>query len=191
MCGVLYSMTDTLRRQLAADLDDGFIAVVDAFGSMVLSIAMRLGDPDGVDDITQETFTRAYRALRDGGPECLDEVDLRPWLATIAFNLVRNEWRRRSRKATVPLPVEDAASGVASAMTTEAAVIDKIAVEEVRALLDLLPSPQRDVIVLRHVVGLSTRETAHVLGCPVGTVKSHLARGIATLRPVLESRGQE
>lgn len=173
-------MSETIKRRLRADVERGFIDLVDAYGSMVLSIGSRLGDRDVADDIAQETFTRAYRSINER--DDLGDLDLRPWLATIALNLVRNEQRRRIRRPTAPLPDTLADRLVAPGKEVEDRVLDGEAVMALETMLDCLPHAQREAIVLRHVVGLSTKETATVMDCSPGTVKSHLSRGLGALR---------
>ena len=96
-------MTDELQRQLADDLNAGFPMLVDTYGTLVLTIATRLTDAATGEDITQEAFLRAYRALGSYESKHISNLDLRPWLATITRNLVRNEYRRRERKTALSL----------------------------------------------------------------------------------------
>lgn len=176
-----------LREDLADDVDAAFPALVDEYGSMVVTLASRLTDTETGSDITQEVFLRAYRALHRYTNGAVLTLELRPWLATITRNLVRNEYRRRSRRPTVVLDE----SAAAHALTAEGAdaridVID--GVDRVGAMLAPLSDDQRDAVVLRHVVGLPMREVALVMGCPEGTAKSHCSRGLARLRgPATES----
>lgn len=185
-------MSDALKRRLAADLDDGFVELVDQFGGMVVGIARRLGDPAAADDATQETFLRAYRSLQGRDAAGLARLDLRPWIATIARNVVRNEWRRRGRRPTSELRHGDALAGARlETPSTEDIVVGAAGLEELACLLERLPARQRDAVVLRHVIGLSTRETAEVLGCPAGTVKSDVSRGLVAMRSALHAAGEE
>jgi RNA polymerase sigma-70 factor (ECF subfamily) len=179
-----------LNRRIEADLDAGFVDLVDEMGGMVLSIAARVGDPPSAEEIAQETFLRAYRWLsdHDGG---LDGLDIRPWLASITMNLVRNEYRRRGRRPTMPLPDRGAVGLADTGRSVEEQVLSVEAADRLARLLTCLPAPQREAIVLRHVVGLSTGQTAMVMDCPTGTVKSHLARGLAALRSQLSDPTQE
>jgi RNA polymerase sigma-70 factor (ECF subfamily) len=81
--------------------------------------------------------------------------------------------------------IADATSSV------EEQVLSVDAADRLARLLACLPVPQREAIVLRHVAGLSTRETAMAMDCPPGTVKSHLSRGLAALRSELSDPTQE
>ena len=135
--------------------------------------------PD-VDGLVQETYLRAWR----GFGRFRDESRPTTWLTRIAVNVSRN-WRR-SRRPTVPLP-EGAGSTLGSERDVgEAAVRD--AYEQ--ALARLSPE-QRAVFVLHEVDGLSYRQVADALGCPVGTVMSRLHRARARLLEELGERIEE
>ncbi len=170
-------MTDQLLLRLAEQVDEAFSDLVDTYGSMVLTLAVRLTDDATGEDIAQEVFLRAYRALRNYDGAQIGRLDLKPWLATITRNLVRNEYRRRERKPTVELGQVQA---VEAAADNTIDVIDGR--DSVTAMLATLPDDQRDAVVLRHVVGLSMRDVALTLSCPIGTAKSHVSRGISRLR---------
>jgi RNA polymerase sigma-70 factor (ECF subfamily) len=131
------------------------------------------GDAAEAEDATQEAFVKAHRALgrfRLGSP-------LRPWLLRIVANEARN--RRRSAGRREHLAVRAAADA-----RTETVTPDYTATE-LTAALDRLDPPHREVVLLRHVLELSEAETAGVLGCRPGTVKSRLSRGLARLREEL------
>lgn len=176
-------MTDELQRQLADDLDVAFPALVDTYGTLVLTIATRLTDVSTGEDITQEAFLRAYRALASYEPKHISALDLRPWLATITRNLVRNEYRRRERKPAVSLEAGNHAEP--SATDPDPASLD---LDDLSRVLDDLTDAQREAVVLRHVVGLPMREVALTMGCPDGTAKSHVSRGLAQLRSTLDEK---
>lgn len=170
-----------LCEDLVADVDGAFPALVDAYGSMVVTLATRLTDAKTGEDITQEVFLRAYRALQRYSDDAILTLELRPWLATITRNLVRNEYRRRSRRPTVELDATPAAEGRRQGhVNADLDAIDGFG--RLEALLSTLTDDQREAIVLRHVVDLPIREVALVMGCPVGTAKSHCSRGLANLR---------
>lgn len=176
-------MCEDLRAQLADDVDGAFPALVDTYGSLVITIATRLTDPPTGEDIAQEVFLRAYRALSTYDPARIASLDLRPWVATITRNLVRNEYRRRDRKPFISLDTERA---------TEPAVADpdpaSLEAGSVELVLDTLSDAQREAVVLRHIVGLPMREVALTMGCPDGTAKSHVSRGLARLRTALDDK---
>lgn len=174
--GFLFLMDD-LAIALASDLDDAFPKVVDTMGRQLFWGLRRIcGDHQESEDLTQETFIRAYRALDGYETERIRSMDLQPWLWTIAMNLGRNHLRDRSRRPTY---VE---------MTTEAGSDDPEPVDGTawdRRLSSLNPH-QRTAVVLRHVVGMGIDDIAAATDRPAGTVKADIHRGLARLRQALE-----
>ncbi len=168
---------------LAGDLDAAYAAFVRAHGGAVYSAALRLsGSRADADDIAQETFVRAYRALRRFDAERVRALQARPWLLTITVNLWRNRVRSAARRpATVPAAPGGAEAADPAPGPEEAAVSSEASSALVQ-LLAALPERHRVPVVLRHVVGLSYPEVAAVLGCPVGTAKANVARGLERLR---------
>lgn len=133
------------------------------------------------EDLLQLALERAYRhwgrVSRRGEPE--------RYVRTILANASADRWRRAARRAERPLLASDFGLGVPD-RTSEVDNRDYL----LRALVKL-PPRQRTVLVLRYFDDLSEVETAHMLGCSVGTVKSHAARGLVRLREaaIAESRG--
>lgn len=171
-------MSAALTHQLSSQLDVAFPQLLDEHGAMVLTLATRLTDATTGQDITQEVFLRAYRALSAYTPERTAALKLRPWLATITRNLVRNEYRRRERKGTVEL-----SAGQLASADDPVGTIDTH--DELNRLLSTLSDPQREAVVLRHVVGMPIKEVALTMACAEGTAKSHVSRGLGHLRDLL------
>ena len=138
-----------------------------------------------VEDIVQEAFVKAYRALhrfRAGSP-------FRPWILRIVANEARNRRRAAGRRARLAIRVFDDRPSGDAAPSPEAAVLEE---DERRVLLDainLLREEDRLVIGCRFFLELSERETAEALGVRPGTVKSRTARSLARLRRELERDG--
>jgi RNA polymerase sigma factor (sigma-70 family) len=184
-CGVLASVTERphdLAARLARDVDAAFPAVVEAYGDVVYGIALRTTrSPHDAEDLAAETFLRAYSALRRYPVERIRALELRGWLVTILLNAWRNSVRAASRRALStpldespePVTPERGPADVATGRDTEARLV---------ALLADLPERQRLAVVLRHIGDLGYGEIAAVLGVPEGTAKSHVARGLRTLR---------
>lgn len=169
----------TLARDLAADLDGAFTAYVRATADGVYSGSLRmLGDRGDAEDVMQETYTRAYSALKGYSSERVRTLSVRAWTWTIAANLCRNRLRSRSRKPTNPLQDLDVA---ASGAGTDEEALSEIGATLAAALLDL-SFPQRAAIVMRHVLDLTYEEVAAALDRPIGTVKADVHRGLARLR---------
>jgi RNA polymerase sigma factor (sigma-70 family) len=179
-----------LPARLARDLDGSFEALVVAHQRLVFGLALRVvGDRADAEEVAQDTFVRAYHALAGYEAERVAAMRLRPWLAQIALNLARNRVRRRPPPHR---PLEDGDGqplAVAAPAAAEPAELAERRVErDVWAgLLAGLPRGQREAVVLRHVEGLPYAEVAEVLGRPVGTVKTHVHRGVRQLRERLEA----
>jgi RNA polymerase sigma-70 factor (ECF subfamily) len=165
------------QRKLAADVDASFGDLVTEFQDGLYSGVRRLV-PQAADaeDICAETFLRAYRALVAMDPGRIRDLDLAPWLWTIALNLSRNAARRRSRKPWVTL---DASWAGASASRVEAEAVGR---HHLADLVEGLPPQQRTAVVLRFVAGLTYREMAAATGRPEGSLKSDVSRGLDRLR---------
>jgi RNA polymerase sigma-70 factor (ECF subfamily) len=177
-----------LAADLAADLDGAFRALVTAHEDRLYTIALRLlGDPRDAEEVAQDAFVRAYRAMSGYDAPRIRELRLRPWLASIVVNLSRNR-RRRLDERTPPLqlePIVDAGGEAAfpdgGATPHEQAARRETIRALATALVELPPGP-RAAVVLRHVDGLSVVETAAALDRPEGTVKAQVSRGLAALR---------
>ena len=168
----------TVANNLAEDLDRAFTAYVRATSDGIYSGSLRmLGDRSDAEDVMQETYVRAYAALRGYSPERIRTLQVRGWTWTIAINLCRNRLRSRARKPTNPLGEMDLP---ASGSTTEESALSEIGTVLRTALLDL-PFPQRAAVVMRHVLDMTYEEVAITLGRPVGTVKADVHRGLARL----------
>jgi RNA polymerase sigma-70 factor (ECF subfamily) len=140
---------------------------------------------EDAEDLTQETFIRAYRALLGYPPERRESLRIRGWLASITLNLARNRARTRRPGAAdltaIPEPPDErAASPERQAERRESA-------QRWQSLLATLPAHHRAAVELRHVEGLSYPEIAEALDKPVGTVKSDVHRGVARLRRAYEA----
>lgn len=170
---------DDVAAALAADLDGGFEAYVRATIDGVFTGALRmLGDRHDAEDIVQDTYARAYRALQGYDATRIEELSVAGWTWTIAANLCRNRLRSRSRKPTAPLGDRDRAD---DGIGTEDEALSSLGTALRDAILGL-PFLQRAAIVMRHVLDLSYDEIAHALERPVGTVKSDVSRGLQRLR---------
>lgn len=166
---------DDLRRRLADDLDKSFPELVISMQHEIYSGLRSLAGNDA-EDLAQETFIRAYRALREYPAERIFELRLRGWMWTIALNLGRNHLRDRAKR---PLPASEALE----ASTSDP---DPPDLEAWQRRLSTLPAPMRKAVVLRHVVGLDYAEIADALARPVGTVKADVHRGLERLRLTME-----
>lgn len=171
-----FCVMDDLTTALAADLDSTFPTVVENMGRQLFWGLRRIcGDHQEAEDLTQETFIRAYRALGGYEPERIRALSLQPWLWTIAMNLGRNHLRDRSRR---PSYVEMTETGSEDPEPVDSAAWDQ--------RLSALNNHQRTAVVLRHVVGLGIAEISEITGRPEGTVKADVHRGLTRLRETIE-----
>ena len=135
-----------------------------------------------VEDVVQESFVRAYRALarfRPGAP-------FRPWILRIVANEARNRRRAAGRRARLVLRVADDRdpSGGAAPSPEDAVVREDERVALMEAM-SRLREDDRMVLGYRFLIGLPERETAAALGVRPGTVKSRTSRALARLREEL------
>lgn len=179
-----------LITRLATDLDGTFEDVVRAHQDRLFSVALRLlGDPSDAEEVAQDAFVRAYRALNGYDAERIRVLQLRGWLATIVINLSRNRVRGR-RPPAVPLDADTGRPGSSKVPDSirdtfpdpEAATTRLEERETWARLLTGLPDRYRIPLVLRHIDELSYPEMAAALGRPEGTVKAQVHRGLALLR---------
>ncbi len=177
-------MTDDLPLRLSRDLEGTFPDVVASYQDAVFTTALRMsGRREDAADAAAEAFLRAYTALRGYPAERIAALSVRAWLLTIVLNLVRNEARAASRRpAQVPL---DRSAEVDGTEGPEAQAERHDGQARLGWLLTELPEAQRTAVVLRHVVGLPYAELAAAMGCPEGTAKSHVARGVQRLRALV------
>jgi RNA polymerase sigma factor (sigma-70 family) len=136
-----------------------------------------LRNDDAADDLVQDCLERAlsrwYLRRRDG--------DLRAWLFTILRNLYISDFRRRRRRGP-HVGLDDAAAlGINPAQEAQ------VETRDVLVALDQLSEEQKSVLLLVGVEDFSYEEAARILGVPLGTVMSRLARGRQRLRSLLEN----
>jgi RNA polymerase sigma-70 factor (ECF subfamily) len=135
------------------------------------------GNRHDAEEVAQDTFLRAYRALCTYPPDRVRELKQKAWLHQIAVNVVRNRVR-----GVHPKLVELNGSEPARGSGPEEDVMRKLEIDELAARVAGLPPRYREAVVLRHVQELSYAEVADALGQPVGTVKANVHRGLKLLR---------
>ena len=177
--------SDPLCERLAADVDEAFPAVVDAHKDLVFGVALRvLRNETAAEDVAQDAFVRAYRALRRYPAERVRELRLRPWLARIALNAARNEIRARKMHANL----DDEAASIPGTDEGPLRLAERNDDRRMWArLLAGLPERYRLAVALRYVEDLSYPELAETLGKPLGSVKSDVHRGTALLRAAYDA----
>ncbi|BCL12565.1 RNA polymerase sigma factor [Micromonospora sagamiensis] len=182
-------VAEQLTDLLAQDLDAGFTELVRVHARGVHAFLLRVsGSAADADDLGQDAFLRAYTALRDYPPERRRALQPRAWLMTIAANVWRNHVRSSSRRPMSVMRVDDAPDMWSDADPGPAErALNAVDRGRLVAALSDLPEYYRVPVVLRHVVGMSYAEVAQVQGCPVGTAKAQVSRGMSDLRRLLTS----
>ncbi|MDP8923217.1 MAG: sigma-70 family RNA polymerase sigma factor [Chloroflexota bacterium] len=180
----------TLAGLLATDLDGSFETLVRTYQDRIYAFGLRLtGSPRDAEEIAQDAFVRAYRALSRYPGERIATLRVRAWLFQIALNVARNRGRGGRLRETPLAPTTDEAPAIEPVDDPrhgpEATVERDEARDELAHLVAALPERYRLAVVLRHVEGLRYHEIAAVLGQPVGTAKSNVHRGVALLRRAL------
>jgi RNA polymerase sigma-70 factor (ECF subfamily) len=178
---------DPLAEALARDLDGSFEAVVREYQDRLYSFALRLtGRPEDAEDVAQDAFVRAYRALQSYGADRVRALALKAWLYRITLNVARNRFRGK-RRVFVPLEDWDASDDPTDRPDAKAEKRRQRA--DLATLVANLPERYKNAIVLRYVEGLRVEEVAAVLKQPLGTTKSNLHRAVNALRDAIsESR---
>ena len=171
-----------------------------AFELLVAKYQRKLGrllsrmvrDPAEVEDVTQEAFIKAYRAL----PSFRGDSAFYTWLYRIAINTAKNYLVALGRRAptTTEYDHEDAenfeeAEALRDTSTPEGELHGKQIAATVNRAVEALPEDLRTAITLREIEGLSYEEIANLMNCPIGTVRSRIFRAreaiAAELRPLL------
>ena len=158
--------------------------------SRLLSRLVR--DPAEVEDVTQEAFIKAYRAL----PSFRGDSAFYTWLYRIAINTAKNYLVAMGRRAPTSTGFDheeaenfEDADQLRDANTPEGELQGKEIAAAVNRAMDALPEDLRTAITLREIEGLSYEEIASVMNCPIGTVRSRIFRAreaiAAELRPLL------
>ncbi len=158
-------------------------------------LARFIRDPAEVEDVTQEAFIKAYRAL----PAFRGDSAFYTWLYRIGINTAKNYLMALGRRAPTSTEVEaEDAEGfedgdqLRDINTPESMLLSKEIAETVNATIEGLPEELRTAIQLREIEGMSYEDIARVMDCPIGTVRSRIFRAreaiAERLRPLLDTR---
>lgn len=185
-----------VQRAVAGDQRAFELLVIKYQRRLQRLIGRLVRDTDLVEDIAQETFIRAYRAL----PQFRGESQFYTWLYRIAVNTAKKFLQERKRSPTMSdrafLPNEDNDETFRVVVeptddeTPESVLAAKEIAAAVNSGLAALPLDLRQALTLREIEGLSYEEIAAVMDCPMGTVRSRIFRAreliSAKLKPMLE-----
>jgi RNA polymerase sigma-70 factor (ECF subfamily) len=177
-----------------------------AFGLLVVKyqrklhrlLARLVRDPAEIEDLAQETFIKAYRALAS----FRGESAFYTWLYRIGLNTAKNHLVAQGRRVPVAngLDVSEAENFEGSERlhdldTPERQLMTRQIAATVQEAMAALPEELREAITLREFEGLSYEEIANVMDCPIGTVRSRIFRAreaiAARLRPLLSTGAEE
>jgi len=173
-----------------------------AFGLLVDKYQRKLGrllsrmirDQSEIEDVVQESFIKAYRAL----PNFRGDSAFYTWLYRIGINTAKNHLVSLGRRPTVSTDIEiddaenfDSGNELRTTETPESSLMTKQIAQTVNDTVASLPEELRTAITLREIEGLSYEEIATIMSCPIGTVRSRIFRARETiavkLRPLLDT----
>jgi RNA polymerase sigma factor (sigma-70 family) len=162
---------------------DAYEEIVRRHQSIAFRTALVItGSAADAEEAAQDAFVKAHRALG----RFREDAPLRPWLLTIVANEARNRVRAAGRHERLALRVAEERRPGGAVPSPEAALLDFEQREELLSAVAALPEADREAIACRYFLELSEAETASVLGCPRGTVKSRLSRALGRLRERIE-----
>ncbi len=190
-----------IDRELVARAQRGdkraFELLVEKYQRRLARLLSRLvRDPAEVEDVTQEAFIKAYRAL----PAFRGESAFYTWLYRIGVNTAKNYLIALGRRAPTANGLDaeegetlDQGEMLRDINTPDSVLQSKEIAETVNAAIESLPEELRTAIQLRELEGMSYEEIAGIMNCPIGTVRSRIFRAreaiAERLRPVLDRRG--
>lgn len=187
-------------QQLVARAQRGdkqaFELLVEKYQRKLARLLSRLiRDPAEVEDVTQEAFIKAYRAL----PAFRGDSAFYTWLYRIGINTAKNYLMALGRRAPTSTEVEaEEAEGfeegeqLRDINTPESLLLSREIAETVNATIEQLPEELRKAIQMREIEGMSYEDIAQAMDCPIGTVRSRIFRAreaiAGRLRPLLDTR---
>ena len=182
---------EDLLSLLATDLDHHFRQLVILYQQRLYSFAIRLaGNPQDAQDISQETFLRAYHALKSYPVLRVRALRLQQWLYTITLNIFRNR-QRKPEHQSIPLDTSEGSPQL-EIEDTSSGPEEEAYWHEMRCELEMqlasLTEPYRVAVTLYYFEDLSYSEIAEMLNQPIGTVKAHVHRALRQLHKALDTQ---
>ena len=185
-----------LKSATQGKLMRSFEIIVDRHKNAIVSFLFRFtGDFRTAEDLAQEAFLRVFKKIQDYN----STAKFSTWLYTIASNLAKDEFKRRSRHPARSLDWKSAGDTTRdmpqakAADTTSSVPGARLEKDEVRLsvnkALDLLDAHDREILVLKDVQGLSYDEISEILTLPMGTVKSRISRARTAFKEVWKKMG--
>lgn len=194
---------NALEAALARDLDGSFERMVREYEDRLYTFAHRLsGNAQDAEEIAQDAFVRAYRAMKTYPAERIRQLSLKAWLYQITLNVARNRSRGKRHKL-IPIGESYGDGKAAREPEDDPETRPDSLFEKGRRRADIatlvagLPERYRSALILRYMEDLKLEEVAAVLKQPLGTVKSNVHRAVNALREAMTDsrraarRGQE
>lgn len=177
-----------VQRAQRGDLRAFDLLVLKYQGRIAALVSRYVSDAGEVEDVTQEAFIKAYRALG----KFRGDSAFYTWLYRIAANAAKNHLVAKGRRPGADATIEDAEAFDEGGVLSESASPEALAMggelaEVVESALNALPDELKAALMLREFDGLSYDDIADVLGCPVGTVRSRIFRA----REAIDQRVKE
>ncbi|CAM8644180.1 RpoE DNA-directed RNA polymerase specialized sigma subunit, sigma24 homolog [Burkholderiales bacterium] len=190
-----------LVDRVKAGDQQAFALLVSKYQRKVIRLISRLiRDPAEVEDVAQEAFLKAYRAL----PQFRGDSAFYTWIYRIAVNTAKNHLVAQGRR---PIPLSSmsnddddgepfrADEAIADIQTPDAVLMTRQIAETVNRAIEALPTELRTAVTLREIEGLSYEDIAEAMNCPIGTVRSRIFRAreaiAEQIRPLIDDPGHK
>ncbi len=176
-----------------------FNLLVSKYQRKVARLVSRLvRDPDDIEDVVQDTFIKAYKALAN----FRGESAFYTWIYRIAINTAKNHLVAQGRRPSTPHEVSDEDSEtfdetdtLSDIDTPESVMVSRQIAATVNRAMEELPEELKTAIVMREIDGMSYEDIALAMNCPIGTVRSRIFRAreaiSVKLKPLLGSTGDK
>ena len=172
-----------LMRQVAAGEIGGLETLYDRYHSMAYALALRITTETGLaEDVVQDSFLGVWR---NASRYAQDKGSVRGWLLAIVRHRAIDAMRRQRASVVIGEEADEAVPAALTLPDIWPEVAGRLDAEQIRQAMTSLPPAQRDVIELAYFDGLTQREIAERTHAPLGTVKSRIRLGLATLRDQL------
>ena len=175
-----------LSRALSENVDGNFERLVRVFQDRLYSFSLRLAkNRADAEEIVQDGFVRAYRALKVYPPQRIESIDLNPWLYRIVLNVFRTRFRKAQSRLFSPGGVNPAfgrANEIAAGPTPQEMMEEAEGRKQLEKAVASLPERYRVPLVLRYIENIAYSGIRDILKQPEGTVKANVHRGVRLLK---------
>lgn len=172
-----------LMRQVAVGEIGGLETLYDRYHSMAYALALRITTETGLaEDVVQDSFLGVWR---NASRYAEDKGSVRGWLLAIVRHRAIDAMRRQRASVAIGEEADEAVPAALTLPDIWPEVAGRLDAEQIRRAMTALPPAQRDVIELAYFDGLTQREIAERTHAPLGTVKSRIRLGLASLRDQL------